>query len=162
MREWFQELAPREQLMVSIAGVVAAAMLFFLLVWEPLLEESSRLDTDILDARELVLFMQQASAEAKSLGGGARRAPQANRRSLLSEVDSSSKRSGMESSITRIQPEEQTRVRLWIEDARFDTLMAWLHQLQNRQGIVLENGSLDRDDKAGTVKARLTLMRAGT
>lgn len=161
MRQWFDNLAPREQWMVGAAAVILALMLYFLLLWEPLLKQSQRLDKDLSQARDLVAYMHQVEAEAKTLGGQSRGAPRSSGRSLLAEVDSSSKRSGLGPSIKRIQPEDQTRVRLWLEDARFEVLMNWLYQLQSAQGIVLENGSFDRDSNAGTVKARLTLIRSG-
>lgn len=161
MRQWFDNLAPREQWMVGAAAVILTLMLYFLLLWEPLLKQSQRLDDDLSQARELVAYMHQVEVEAKALGGQSRGAPRSSGRSLLAEVDSSSKRSGLGPSIKRIQPEDQTRVRLWLEDARFEVLMNWLYQLQSAQGIVLENGSFDRDNKAGTVKARLTLIRSG-
>ncbi len=162
MREWFNSLAPREQWMVGAAAVVAGVMLYFLLVWEPLSKSSQRLDADLVDAGDLLVYLQQVRAEVQQLGGSRPVAQASSGRSLLAEVDSSSKRSGLGPHIKRIQPEGQTSVRLWLEDAPFEPLAAWLHQLQSRQGIVLDAGSLDRDAKAGTVKARLTLKRSGT
>ncbi|MGJ8669433.1 MAG: type II secretion system protein GspM [Oceanococcus sp.] len=160
MREWFSNLAPREQWMVGAAAVVLVLMIYFLMVWEPLSKTSARLDQDIVNARELVIYMQKARKDVAQLGGSAARKPSNNGRSLLAQVDSSGKRSGVANHIKRIQPEGQNQVRLWLEDAPFEALMNWLNQLQQKQGIVLENGSLDRDDKTGTVKARLTLMGA--
>ena len=160
MREWFDNLAPREQWMVSAAGIVLAIMLYFLMVWEPLSKSSQRLDNDIADARDLLVYLQKARVEVRQLGGAAAGPARSSGRSLLAEVDSSGKRSGVAKHIKRIQPEGQTRVRLWLEDAPFEALITWLNQLQQQQGIQVENGSLDRDKKQGTVKVRLTLMRA--
>lgn len=158
MREWFNQLAPREQWMVGSAAVVVGIMLYFLVVWEPLSKDAKRLNSDLGDARDLVVYMQQVRAEVAQLGGRSS-APQRSGRSLLAEVDSSGKRSGISQYVKRIQPDGQTRVRLWLEDAPFEPLTAWLYKLQSQQGITLENGSLDRDSKNGTVKARLTLTR---
>lgn len=161
MREWFEKLAPREQWMVGAAAVLVLAMLYYLIVWEPLSKASQRLDADLLASQQLVSQMQQTRAEVASLGGSRAAAVQPSNRSLLSVVDSSGKRSGVAKNIKRIQPEGQSKVRLWLEDAPFEPLLAWLKQLESNQGIVLGNGSLDRDDRAGTVQARLTLTRQG-
>lgn len=158
MREWYDSLEPREQLIVGIGALVAGLMLVFLIVWEPLAQRSARLDTEIANARELVVFMQRTEQEVRQLGRVAPGVAQANR-SLLAIVDSSSKQTGMSALIKRIQPEGQTSVRLWIEDAPFDKLADWLHQLESQQQIKVDNGSLDRDEQSGTVKARLTLTR---
>ncbi|ORE86243.1 General secretion pathway M protein [Oceanococcus atlanticus] len=161
MREWFDNLAPRERWIVSAGGVVFALMMYFLLVWDPLSQKAARLHNDLADARDLVSFMQSTRQQVAQLGGQNAGAPQSSGRSLLSDVDSSSKRNGLGDKIKRIQPEGQTSVRVWIEGVPFEQLLRWMDQLQNQLGIVLSDGSLDRDDIAGTVKARLTLVRGG-
>lgn len=161
MREWFDNLAPRERWIVSAGGVVFALMMYFLLVWDPLSQKAARLHNDLADARDLVSFMQSTRQQVAQLGGQNAGAPQSSGRSLLADVDSSSKRNGLGDKIKRIQPEGQTSVRVWIEGVPFEQLLRWMDQLQNQLGIVLSDGSLDRDDIAGTVKARLTLVRGG-
>lgn len=159
MREWFENLAPRERWIVASGAVVLALMMYFLLLWDPLSQKAARLNVDLENARELVTFMQDARQQVAQLGGRNASAPTSSGRSLLSDVDSSSKRNGLEDKIKRIQPEGQTSVRLWIEGVPFEKLMNWMNHLQSQMGIVLSDGSLDRDDAAGTVKARLTLIR---
>ncbi len=159
MREWFENLAPRERWIVMSGAVVFALMMYFLLIWDPLSQKAARLNTDLESASELVTFMQGTRQQVAQLGGRNASAPASSGRSLLSDVDSSSKRNGMGDKIKRIQPEGQTSVRLWIEGVSFEQLMTWMNQLQSQMGIVLSDGSFDRDDVAGTVKARLTLIR---
>lgn len=161
MREWFDNLAPRERWIVSAGGVMFALMMYFLLVWDPLSQKAARLHNDLADARDLVSFMQSTRQQVAQLGGQSASAPRSSGRSLLADVDSSSKRNGLGDKIKRIQPEGQTSVRVWIEGVPFEQLLRWMDQLQNQLGIVLSDGSLDRDDIAGTVKARLTLVRGG-
>lgn len=161
MREWFESLEMREQLIVGAGTVVVALMLLWLMVWDPMARRSSQLDQSIAEHRELVAYLRNVTAEARALS--AQRPAAGNRnRSLLSTVDSSSKQAGLGAHIKRIQPEGQTSVRLWIEDAPFEELARWLAQLETRNGITLDNGSLDQDERAGTVKARLTLVRSGS
>lgn len=160
MREWYENLAQRERWIVTGGALVLALMMYFLLVWDPLSQKAARLNGDIENARELVIFMQSTRQQVAKLGGRNATASTANSgRSLLSDVDSSSKRNGLGDKIKRIQPEGQTSVRLWIEGVSFDQLVNWMNQLQSQMGIVLSDGSLDKDDVAGTVKARLTLIR---
>lgn len=161
MREWFDNLAPRERWIVSAGAIVFVLMMYFLMIWDPLSQKSVRLHADLDEARELVTFMQSTRQQVAQLGGNSAGASRASGRSLLSDVDSSSKRSGLGDKIKRIQPEGQTSVRLWIEGVSFEQLLTWMNQLQSQMGIVLSDGSLDRDDLAGTVKARLTLVRGG-
>ncbi len=160
MREWFNNLEQREQLIVGAGAVVAALLIYWLLIWEPMARRAQDLKVGLVESRELIAYLQQVEVEARRLGRN-RPAPKGSGRSLLSTVDSSSKQAGLGEYIKRIQPEGQDSVRLWIENAPFDALANWLLQMQSQHGIVLDNGSLDRSDRAGTVKARLTLKEQG-
>jgi general secretion pathway protein M len=160
MREWYESLVPREQLMVGFGAVLAILMFYFLIFWEPLSQTRKALVADVAQQRELAVFMQQAEQEARQYAGSGAAIPADNNRSLLAIVDSSGKQAGMGPFIKRIQPEGETTVRLWIEDAPFEKLTAWLYQLQIQQGVNVDNGSLDRDSKVGVIKARLTVTRS--
>lgn len=159
MREWFNNLEQREQLIVGAGAVVAALLIYWLLIWEPMARHAAELRAGMAESRELIAYLQEAEVEARRLGRN--RPAAASGRSLLSTVDSSSKKAGLSEYIKRIQPEGQDSVRLWIENAPFEPLANWLLQLQTQHGVILDNGSLDRADRAGAVKARLTLKGNG-
>lgn len=161
MREWFDNLEQREQLIVGVGAVVAALLFYWLLIWEPMARKAVELQAGIAENRELIAYLQEAEVEARRLGASRPASARASGRSLLSTVDSSSKQAGLGEYIKRIQPEGQDSVRLWIENAPFDPLANWLLQLQRQYGVILDNGSLDRADRAGAVKARLTLKGQG-
>ncbi len=159
MREWFDNLEQREQLIVGAGAVLAALLFYWLLIWEPMARHAAELRAGMAESRELIAYLQEAEVEARRLGRN--RPAAASGRSLLSTVDSSSKKAGLSEYIKRIQPEGQDSVRLWIENAPFEPLANWLLQLQSQHGVILDNGSLDRADRAGAVKARLTLKGNG-
>ena len=162
MREWFNNLDNREQAMVGGGTVLVALMFYWLLVWDPMARNRQDLNARIAESRELIAYLQQVGAEAQQYAGSAGSGAQDGNRSLLATVDSSSKQAGLGQYIKRIQPEGQRSVRLWIEGAPFEGLARWLAELRQTQSIVLDNGSLDGADRAGTVKARLTLVRSGS
>lgn len=160
MRDWYEKLEPRERVIVIAGAVVSALLFYFLVIWEPASARSERLRSDTQDIRELAEFLERAAVEAGQYGNVGQTAGGQRNRSLLAVVDGSAKQQGLNEWIKRIQPEGQTEVRLWIEGAPFEQLAMWLHQLDTRESIRVEDGSLDRDRKAGTVKARLTLKRS--
>ncbi len=161
MREWFDNLEQREQLIVGAGAVLAALLFYWLLIWEPMARHAAELRAGMAESRELIAYLQEAEVEARRLGRNRPAAASGSGRSLLSTVDSSSKKAGLSEYIKRIQPEGQDSVRLWIENAPFEPLANWLLQLQSQHGVILDNGSLDRADRAGAVKARLTLKGNG-
>lgn len=161
MKEWYESLDQRERLMVGIAAVVVAIGLFMMAIWHPLSSRQADLQGQLDEARDLMSYVQQAAATAKTAGGG-RRGPrqQGRERSLLSLVDETTRQRGLKEAVKRIQPEGESTVRIWLEQAPFDDVVRWLDELNQRYGIQLSNGNLDREEKVGTIKARLTLERS--
>ncbi len=161
MRDWIENLNPRERTIVFAGGLLSIVLVYWLGVLEPATKKAESLQRGLGEQREVQMFLEQAAAEVQQY----RRSPEASaggnrNRSLLALVDSSSKQSGINAYIKRIQPDGQTSVRLWIEDAPFDKLMQWVHQLESSQGVRTENAVIDRQDREGTVKARLTMERS--
>jgi len=67
LKQWFYSLPTKEQWMVSGTGVIIIITLFYLIVWEPLhlgLQEEQQKQQS---QKEIMLWMQQAATEAKSL-----------------------------------------------------------------------------------------------
>ena len=159
MREWYESLELREKWLVGAGAVFLGLMLYFLMIWEPLSQQSTRLEQEVQSSRELARFMQQAEQEVRQYGGQRRQAGGSSNRSLLAVVDTTGKQSGLGEAIKRIQPEGDTTVRLWLEGAAFEELVRWLNTLKQQHGVKLASGNIDRDERTGSVKARLSLER---
>lgn len=156
-RDWFLGLELRERLLVGAAAGVCVIALLFLLVWEPLHGGVTRLRNDVSATETLVVELTQARGLALRAGGMG--TIQGQGRSLLSIVDQTGKESGLSGSITRIQPEADTVVRVWLERADFAQLVRWLGTLQTTYGVSVSEAAIDREAEAGTVRARLGLVR---
>ena len=164
MKAWFMGLAPRERLMVSIAAGVAVLGLTYLLAWAPLASGSARLERAVAEQQALKQWMQRAATEARQLrGSGTAQTPGGDpNRSLLAVVDETAKQAKLGPAVKRIEPEGQDLVRVNLEQASFDDVVAWLAQLQQSQGVSVVDASLDRQSAAGQVNARLSLKKAGS
>ncbi|MEW5249045.1 type II secretion system protein GspM [Microbulbifer sp. 2201CG32-9] len=73
---------------------------------------------------------------------------------LLQRVTAAARQHGI--SIKRFEPEDQGRIRLWIDEARYQDLQPWLNTLV-QQGFVLRTVNLDALAEEGMISARLTL-----
>jgi len=156
MQGRFDALAPRERLLVLIGGFVGMLTLLYLLVWEPLVLAHSAREHDLEAARALANRIESVSAELASQGSGTA----VNRSlSLLAAVDQTSRSPTLGKAPTRIQPEGDREVKIWLEDVPFDNLLRWLVELETRYGIAASSAEVDRGAMAGTVNARLTLVR---
>ena len=159
MKEWFNGLAPRERIMVSIAAAVVVLALIYAAAWSPLTSSVDHLEQSVTEQQALKQWMQQSAAEVNRLrhagsGGG-------NHRSLLAVVDQTSKQSKVAPAVKRIEPDGQTLVRVTLEKAAFDDLVAWLGSLQRDFAVSVADVSIDRQADSGLVNVHLTLKRGG-
>lgn len=157
-RERFLALSLREQLLVGIAAGAILLALLFLLVWEPLSKGVNRLRVDVTTMQELVTELSQARSLVLSGRGGVG-VIQGQGRSLLSIADQTGRENGLGEAITRMQPEGDATVRVWLEQADFAALLRWLSMLENTYGISVVEAAIDREAQPGLVRARLGLVR---
>jgi general secretion pathway protein M len=80
-------------------------------------------------------------------------------RSLLAIVDQTGKENGLGGAITRMQPEGDNTVRIWLEQADFVAVLRWLALLENSYGVAVVEAAIDREAQPGLVRARLGLVR---
>jgi general secretion pathway protein M len=159
LRAWWAGLAEREQRILGAGGAVLALVLVYLAVWEPLARARTEREAALAQARALAVLIETLAAEAQR-GRPAGAAPVAGlNQSLLSVVDQSRKASAITKPPSRLQPDGDATVRVWLEDVPFDALVRWLNELQTRYGVRVDNADIERESSPGLVNARLTLMR---
>jgi general secretion pathway protein M len=93
------------------------------------------------------------------LHDGVKRLIQGQGRSLLAIVDQTGKENGLGGAITRMQPEGDNTVRIWLEQADFVAVLRWLALLENSYGVAVVEAAIDREAQPGLVRARLGLVR---
>lgn len=161
LRPWYQGLAPRERMAVIAGSIAVVIALFYYGLWHPL---NSGLDT----AREQVAsktnqtrWMLGIRNEARLLqANGTQTQIKGRDDSLLSIVDQTSRANGLGDAVRRIQPGQDGKATVSLQQANFNQMLFWLRTLQQDYGIRASELTLSRDDdKPGNVEARLTLVR---
>jgi general secretion pathway protein M len=119
------------------------------------------LNRNILQARQRVTMKQadlafiqsvsQQLAAAGPMGGGA------TRDTLVVLVDSSARESGLGKSISSSQPTGDGGLRIRLDRAAFDGLVAWLARLSQQHGVRIESAEIESAGEAGLVNAGLVL-----
>lgn len=149
--QWYQSLPEREQKLVYWLGLILVLSLLYALLWVP--AETSRQKAEKSLKRELTLHqwmqnnrhrVQGASHVSGSAGG-----------SLLSVINESARQHKV--TLARFEPDGEKGVRIWLEKAVFDDVMAWTQQLETR-GIVVSQLNADRDVQ-GRASFRITFRR---
>lgn len=156
LRAWWSSRAGRERGLLGGGGAVLGLLVAYLAVWEPLVESRRRQQAELVAARALAVQIESLAALARSDGATT---PAGTGQSLLAVVDQSRKASAMTKPPSRLQPEGDNTVRIWLEDVPFDDLMRWLGELQTRYGVSVDNADIERESGPGLVNARLTLVR---
>lgn len=159
LKERWQQLAPRERMLLGIAAGVVAALLAWLLIWQPLFGSTARLREEVADQRELLHWLQAIEPEVQQLRGQRSRPGAGSGGSLMSLVDQTSNANGLKPFVTRIQPEGDKEVRVWLEQAPYDEVMRWLIALEMDGGVRIVEFSVTRGPSPGLVGARVNLQR---
>ena len=76
--------------------------------------------------------------------------------SLLSVASNVAK--NHELSFTRFEPDSDQRVRLWLENVKFNSVVSWLGEMEQSQGVSATDISVDGGTAPGYVNVRLTLQ----
>lgn len=157
LRARWTALAPTERRTLTIGGIALVPILLYLLAWSPVTRLQHKREVALRDSRTLAVQLERLASEVQSRRGGA--SPVATNQSLLALVDQTRKSSNITKAPSRLEPEGDTTVRLWMEDVPFDALVRWLGELQTRYGVRVDAADIDRVSGAGLVNARITLMK---
>jgi len=153
-------LQPRERQLVIGAAVLLIVFIAYLLLWQPYGGKHLRdLQDNVTEQRATLAWMQQAAVRAQQLRGNS--APAAGGQSLMTLIDQTAQSNDLSAAMKRIEPAGDRSVRVWIEQAPFDTLTAWLEVLNRSHGVHVQTITLDREAGPGRVNARITLDGAG-
>jgi general secretion pathway protein M len=159
MKDWFEELEPREKLFVGIGTIVVAIAIFWGLIWMPL-------DKGHRDARERVTTWEKSLAELRPLASQPQPVNGSQSRPSVSPTQSpviivdTTLRNRRLGQPKRSQP-TPNGIRVEFENVAFDDLVLWLGDLSNQYGMEVQAGSLSVATQAGPgrINATLTLER---
>lgn len=159
MKDWFENLAPRERLMVMAAAAAVLLLLVYALLWAPLRGGYVALRDSVAGQRDTAVWMQESAQRLAELKRSGVRGRGLGGQSLLSLADSTARAGGLASALKRVEPEGANSVRVWLEGASFDQLIQWLAVMAERYGVNADTASVERvAETAGRVNARLTLQ----
>lgn len=157
LRDWLAGLAPRERNLVYLAGGLAAIALAYLVLVLPLTTAAARREARIEQKTADLAWMRQVApqvaAAAATVGGAAA----GSEESLVVLVDRTGREAGIGSAIRDQSPSGDLGLRLRLESASFDVLVAWLASLQQQYGVRVDAATIDAAGAPGLVNASITL-----
>lgn len=146
MKQMLMSLSVRERLMLCAGILILTVSGFYAFVFRPLLDEQKRLMEGISNQQQIHGYLLTISKQVSELR---QRANDTNvvvgSESPMSIIDGSSVQMGVKPSIKRLVPENQERVGVWLEKCAFDSLIAWLAELDERHAIKVKQIDISRD-----------------
>lgn len=157
IRNWFSARSSREQMILQGGGALLVIVLLWALVWHPVSQGRAQLAQRVGDQERLLSWMHDASAGVRRGRAQTVMSTDGAAVSLLTLVDESLRAHELGDAVRRVEPEGDNMVRLWLDGARFDDLMAWLTTLDRGYGTAVEEFSAQTTDATGIVNVALTL-----
>jgi len=160
MKAWWAGLAARERLILMVGGAVLALIVFWIAIWEPLVQGRSALRAEVARLSAEAVWMDQVADDVRRR---ARLAPASTsvpaQGSVLTLIEVSANAAGLRQALSRVQPEGAGAC-LSFDQVGFDPLMSWLADLESRQGLQVTQLSIDVGEAPGQVAARILLERS--
>jgi general secretion pathway protein M len=147
LQQRWSQLQPREQRALTVAGAVLALLLLVYGLWLPSRLAAQKAEAGFAGNRALLLQLQQQGPAPGSTA--------ASGDSLLRTASDAAARINL--ALTRIEPEGDGRVRVWMEKADFNTVASWLASL-SAQGVRIDEAQVEKQSDGG-VSARFALSR---
>lgn len=156
----YDQLAKRDQQALLVLIVAVLVGLLYFAIWRPATTFHDSAVDDRENAAELLAWMQANESTIKRLGsassdGSAGTSDLPDGRALMALVTRSARESGL--ALQRFEPSGEDAIRVWLEDAPFAEVAAWLEQLKSGNGVIIDQAAMDRADEPGRVSVRLTL-----
>ncbi|MGY6517141.1 MAG: type II secretion system protein M [Lysobacteraceae bacterium] len=154
MRAWWRSRPARERGVLLAGSVVAVAVLYWALVFDPLLAARDGHRAELARQTAELEWMRPAVAEA--LRRGVEQAPAVDGRSLLARVDAGVREAGLGPQLVAVEPQGQGRVLVRLSGADFDRVAGWLEG-QAVAGLGVDGLSVQRA-AGGRVDASVSLQ----
>ena len=157
MKNWFAGLTQREQLSLLALGLALCLYLLYMLLVAPLAsarDDLARQNQAVAESLQRVDVMVSQILQLRDSGGGAN-----SRRNLTSVINRSTAAAGLQ--VSRLQPNSRGEVQVRLEAVVFDDLLGWLHQMEYRESLLVQEVSITPGGGTGRVNATVRLAQAG-
>ena len=157
-RTWWDARQAQERTLLLVGAALMAVLLFYLAVWQPVARAHHRAELALSQSHAAAQRLEVIGAEVARLRGAGGQSAANRSLSLLAAVDQASRGPELGKAPSRIQPEGDKEVKLWIDDVPFDAVLQWTQLLQSQYGITVSSAEIERKGE-GVVSARLSLVR---
>jgi general secretion pathway protein M len=157
LRAQWEQLAPRERVLVGVAAVLVPVAAFVMLVARPLVSSTRKAAVEVSDRRALLRQVEQVAARLGPQSPA--NAGLGDAQSLVVVVDRTTRAHNLGPYVRRDDPDGKSGIRVRLENVPFDALVEWLADVQNTQGLAVTAVTVDPVAEAGRVNCTAQLTR---
>lgn len=157
MKEWFSQLNQRDQMSLLLLGLALALYLLYMFVWSPLDSQREQLavqNSAMAESRVRVDAMVSQLLQLRQ--GGVQTGA---RRNLTSVINESTSR--LQLPVIRLQPNSRGEIQVRVENAAFDDVLQWLHEMEFVEGLLVREVSVTQAGAVGRVNVTVRIAEAG-
>lgn len=159
MKAWYQGLESRERIILTLGAIFAAIALFYMLVWSPISASNVRLEDSLVSNNEIIAELRKFEGRIPAPASGSN-AGQNSDRALVLLISQTVGRFGLTNALQSSKPSSNdSTVTVRFDNASFDSLVAWVGDLQSSHGLNVRSASFRRAGTSGRVNSTLTLER---
>lgn len=161
MRNWFNTLNAREQMLVAAAAAFVFFAIVWFAVWKPLDAGQKAAAERVENWKQSLSALRPMRGQVEAAAAGRPVMPAQNQ-SLVVIVDNSLRQRGLTGALQRSQPTPAgDGIRVEFESASFDDLVLWLGDLHVQYGLQVDSGSFSvaSGENPGRVNSSVTLQR---
>jgi general secretion pathway protein M len=140
-----------------VLGVALALYLLYMFVWSPLDTRRAELalqNTAIAESQVRVDAMVSQLLELRE--GGVQTGAKRNLTSMINESTSR-----LQLPVMRLQPNSRGEIQVRVENASFDVVLQWLHEMEYAEGLLVREVSVTQANSAGRVNITVRVAEAG-
>jgi len=132
----WKQLEPRERLILGWGGVIVALILFYAFVWQPWHKSINSMQDSIQTMRSDLVWVRQHGEILSNGGKGLEKKVKGAKQSLLSVIETTAKKHKVRKSIQQMVPSNNdSQVRVVLEDVNFNNWIKWVDILANQYGV---------------------------
>lgn len=157
MKAWFGQLNQREQMSLLALGLALALYLLYIVIWSPLDSGRGRLEVQNRTVASTLQRVDAMVSEVLQLRDSGVQA--GSRRNLTSLINQSTSRQQLQ--VSRLQPNSRGEIQVRMENAAFDDVLLWLHEMEYREGLLVREVSITQAGTTGRINATVRIAQAG-
>lgn len=151
---WYARQSRRDQGVLLFGAIIVALVL---LVWLALLPQraAERARADVVSQQQLLDYMRQVGPTLAAAGPGGELQPIGE--SFVVFVDRTAREHGLGEALTGSPPTGNGAYRVTFENADFNLMLTWVHQVSTRYGVRVEAANVNGIAAPGKVNASVQL-----